>query len=228
MVHRWDLLTFLHWGYDAAVVQRLLPPGLTVDTFDDRAWVGLVPFAMKVTAPRGPAIPWLSNFCETNVRTYATAADGSRGVWFLSLDAERLSAVATARVTYRLPYYWSQMSLERSADTYTYRCRRRWPGPRGAHSDVTVRVGEEYLAEDLTPFDHFLTARWQLYSQHRRGLRYALAAHEPWPLHHADVVDLDDGLITATGLPRPDGDPICHWSPGVEVRIGFPHRLHSP
>jgi len=32
MRNRWELLTFLHWRYDASVVQRLLPPGLTVDT----------------------------------------------------------------------------------------------------------------------------------------------------------------------------------------------------
>lgn len=33
MFHRWDQLTFLHWSYDPAVIQALLPPGLTVDTF---------------------------------------------------------------------------------------------------------------------------------------------------------------------------------------------------
>ena len=228
MIHRWDLLSFLHWGYDPEVVQALLPPGLVVDTFDDRAWVGLVPFAMEVRAPWGPTVPWLSHFCETNVRTYATAPDGTTGVWFLSLDAARLPAVVAARATYRLPYFWSQMSLEQSGDTFTYTCRRRWPGPRGARSVVKMRVGEQYLAEELGDFDHYLTARWRLYSHQRRGLRYALADHQPWPLHRAEVLDLDDSLITAAGLPQPEVDPICHWSPGVEVRIGYPHKVRSP
>ncbi|MDG2111386.1 MAG: DUF2071 domain-containing protein, partial [Actinomycetota bacterium] len=40
---------------------------------------------------------------------------------------------------------------------------------------------------ELTEFDHYLTARWRLYSRRRRGLRYALADHDPWPLHRADV-----------------------------------------
>ena len=56
MHHRWDLLTFLHWRYDPAVVQRLLPPGLTVQTFDGSAWVGLVPFMMQVRGPIGPEL----------------------------------------------------------------------------------------------------------------------------------------------------------------------------
>ena len=206
-------------------MQALLPDGLTVDTFDDRAWVGLVPFMMQVRAPAGPAIPWLSHFCETNVRTYATAADGTRGVWFLSLDAARLPAVITARTTYRLPYFWSAMQLEQTETTFTYTCSRRWPGPRGARSRVKVRVGERFVDDELTALDHFLTARWRLYSARRRGTRYALAEHAPWPLHRAELLELDDELITAAGMPAPIGAPLLHWSPGVEVRIGLPGRV---
>ena len=225
MIQRWDQLTFLHWSYDPEVVQRLLPEGLVVDTFDGKAWVGLVPFMMEVRLPRGPAVPWISHFCETNVRTYVTAPDGTRGVWFFSLDATRLAAVATARTTYRLPYYWSSMSLERDGDVVTYECQRRWPGPSNAKSRVQVRVGEPFEPAELGDLDHFLTARWRLYSERTGGNRYAIAAHEPWPLHRAELLDLDDELFVAAGLPAPTGEPLAHWSPGVEVRIGFPHRL---
>ncbi|MDQ3932324.1 MAG: DUF2071 domain-containing protein, partial [Actinomycetota bacterium] len=40
---RWDSLAFLHWPYDPDVVQSMLPDGLEVDVFDDKAWVGLTP-----------------------------------------------------------------------------------------------------------------------------------------------------------------------------------------
>ena len=225
MLHRWDLLTFLHWSYDPSEVQRLLPKGLEVDTYDGRAWVGLVPFMMEVRAPRGPALPWLSHFCETNVRTYVTAPDGTRGVWFLSLDATRLLAVLTARSTYRLPYFWSAMSLDESGGVYTYDCVRRWPPPTPASSLVKMRIGAPYDAVELTPFDHFLTARWRLYGSSANGLRYALAQHDPWPPNRAELIDIDDSLVTAAGLSPPADDPICHWSPGVAVRIGFPHGV---
>lgn len=227
MIHRWDQLAFLHWSYDPEVVQRLLPEGLTVDTFDDRAWVGLIPFVMQVRPPRGPALPWISNFAETNVRTYTIAPDGTRGVWFLSLDAARLAAVVTARSVYRLPYLWAKMQVERTGDEIHYRSIRRWPGPRGARSTTTIRIAEPYADADLTERDHFLTARWRLYSPRRRGLRSALAAHPAWPLHRAEVLELDDELLTAAGLPSPQGDPLCHWSPGVEVRIGLPHGVDT-
>jgi uncharacterized protein len=35
---------------------------------------------------------------------------------------------------------------------------------------------------------------------------------------------VDDQLLTATGLPAPDGEPLVHYSPGVDVAIGRPER----
>ena len=225
MMHRWDHLTFLHWACDPDAVQRVLPDGFTVETHGGDAWVALVPFRMEVTAPHSPRIPWLSYFPETNVRTYVTAPDGTTGVWFLSLDAARLPAVVGGRSAYRLPYYWSAMSVSHAGPVLTYRCRRRWPGPSGVRSEVAVKTGAVIHPTELTNFEHWLTARYRLYSAPRAGLRVALAEHLPWVLHRAEVLHLDDQLIVAAGLPPPEGDPIVHWSPGVDVRIGFPHPL---
>jgi uncharacterized protein YqjF (DUF2071 family) len=225
MVHGWDELTFLHWRFEPAAVQRLLPPGLTVETYDGSAWVGLVPFFLRVGLPHVPSVPWFSRFAETNVRTYVTSDDGARGIWFFSLDAARLGAVVVARVTYRLPYFWSKMSIERSGSTISYQCRRRWPGPRRARSDVIVDIGAPFRPGELTELDHFLTARWALFSAPRPGLRHATACHEPWPLLRATPVHVDDELITAAGLPAPMGEPLVHYSSTVEVRIGWPSKI---
>lgn len=229
MEHRWLRLTFVHWSYDPAVVQALLPAGLTVETFDGAAWVGLVPFEMEVTIPGRTPIPWIGRFPETNVRTYVRAADGTTGVWFLSLDAARLAAVVTARLTYRLPYFWSDMDVTATDGGMSYRSTRRWPGPVGATSRVEVGIGEPLAADELSSFDHWLSARFRLFSVAGRGgrrVRTAKAAHDPWPLHRAELRDdVDPGLVIAAGLPRPTGDPLVMWSPGVPVRIGLPERI---
>lgn len=225
MVHWWDELTFLHWRFEPERVQRLLPPGLRVETFDGTAWVGLVPFFLRVGLPGVPPVPWVSQFPETNVRTYVRSRDGARGIWFFSLDAARLGAVVVARSTYRLPYFWSGMDVERSGSRLTYRCRRRWPEPAGARSEMVVEVGDRFEAGELEELDHFLTARWALFSAPRSGLRHAQAFHEPWPLHRAHVTHLHDELVVAAGLPAPSGDPVVHYSPSVVVRIGWPSRV---
>ena len=224
MLHRWEQLAFLHWSFESADVQRLLPPGLEVEEYDGRAWVGLVPFVMHVATGRGRSVPWAAHFCETNVRTYVRDRDGRSGIWFFSLDAARLGAVAVARLTYRLPYFWSQMHVEPSDHRMNYSCRRRWPGPVGAKSAVSVEIGDPYEPGELRDLDHLLTAKWILFSASGRRRRFARARHAPWPLHHARVLECHDELVEAAGLPAPRGAPLVHYSPGVEVRIGRPER----
>jgi uncharacterized protein len=225
MEHWWDDLTFLHWRYEPQQVQRLLPAGLEVEERDGSAWVGLVPFFLRVGLPHVRPVPWLSQFEETNVRTYVRSADGRRGIWFFSLDAARLGAVVTARASYRIPYFWSAMRVERAGSLVRYDCRRRWPGPRGARSRVEVDVGAPFGPHELTELDHFLTARWALYSAPAVGLRWAAAAHDPWPLRRATARIVDDQLVAAAGLPQPTAAPIVHFSDSVRVRIGWPHRV---
>jgi uncharacterized protein YqjF (DUF2071 family) len=223
MRQRWERLTFLHGPYPAAAVQRLLPAGLEAETCDGTAWVGLVPFYMRVGAPGGQRVPWASNFCETNVRTYVRDQAGRSGIWFFSLDASRLGAVVVARVTpYRLPYFWSWMGLAEREDEIAYRTRRRWPGPRPAASRVRVGIGTPIAPADVTELEHFLTARWRLFSLADGRPVSARAYHQPWPLHRARAVTVDDQLLTTAGLPAPAGEPLVHYSPGVDVAIGRP------
>jgi uncharacterized protein YqjF (DUF2071 family) len=221
MLHEWSMITFLHWPYRPAVVERLLPRGLEVESVDGQAWVGLLPFRMRdVRVPGLPAAPWLSQFPETNVRTYVRGPDGQSGIWFFSLDAARLPAVLAARATYWLRYFWADMTVEKDGPHVRYRSRRRWPGPSGAACRAVVEVDGPFGLDELGELDHFLTARYVLYTLIAGRLASAHAEHPPWPLTRARVVDLAESLVEAAGLPAPEGRPLVHHSPGVPVRIG--------
>jgi uncharacterized protein YqjF (DUF2071 family) len=223
MRQRWERLTFLHWPFEAAQVQRLLPGGLEIETFDGAAWVSLVPFYMRVATPGGHRVPWVSNFCETNVRTYVRDHAGRSGIWFFSLDASRLGAVVTARTApYRLPYFWSSMRLGGRGSEIAYLSRRRWPGPHAATSRLRIGIGTPIAPADVTALEHFLTARWMLFSIAGGRPVSARACHQPWPLHRAQAQVLDDNLLTSAGLPVPQGKPLVQYSPGVDVAIGRP------
>ncbi len=224
MLQRWDSLTFVHWRYEPESVAAVLPHGLEPDVFDGSAWVGLVPFHMQHIRPPGigKVIPWIGTFPETNIRTYTRGRDGQPGVWFCSLDITRLAAVVVARLTYRIPYMWAKMRIERAGVEIRYRGRRRWPGPRGASSRVHATIGPPIPPDAVSPLEHFLTARWGLHTELRRGIAYAPVDHPRWPLHRAAPTHVEESLTAAAGLPPPSGDPLVHYSPGVDVRIGTP------
>ena len=105
---------------------------------------------MRVATGGGRGAPWASYFCETNVRTYVRDGEGRSGIWFFSLDAARLGAVAVARTTYRLPYFWSSMRTPSTGPGGRLQLPRRWPGPGDATSQVRIRIGEPFRPGEVT------------------------------------------------------------------------------
>ena len=89
VAQRWRDLLFAHWPVAPLQVAPLLPSGLEIDTFDQSAWVGIVPFWMDQVKVRGiPRIPGALRFPELNLRTYVRERNTNRaGVYFFSLEA---------------------------------------------------------------------------------------------------------------------------------------------
>ncbi len=201
MRQRWERLLFLHWAWEPAAVQRTLPPGLTVDTWGGRAWVGVVPFFMRGVRPRGfPAVRGLSDFLELNVRTYVVDALGRPGVWFYSLDANQWLAVTIARVLFHLPYEHATMRATITAEgAVDYRSQRR--GEEGAG---VFRWREAGGAAEAAPGsrEFFLVERYRLFAHEaRRGRLWSgRVAHAPYRLSAAEVTAWDDGGLRLAGF----------------------------
>ena len=229
MKQGWYDLAYIHFRYSVDEVARILPDGLEVDVCDGSAWVGLIPFSMRgIGVPGLPAVPYFGSFAEINVRTYVRR-NGVPGVWFCSLDINRLLPTIVARTTYTLPYCFGRASNKRVGDELHTLVERRWPrGDRAANTNIRLKIGEKIVAP--SPLEIFLSARWGLYTTTRGGnLRYAPISHEPWPLQRAEIVSLEDSLIEAAGFATPtvaaNGEPHVMFSPGLPVRVGLPKRV---
>jgi uncharacterized protein YqjF (DUF2071 family) len=221
----WRDLTFIHWPFPPAAIRPLVPARLELDLWEGMAWVGLVPFWIdRFTHPGLPALPWISRFPETNVRTYVFDSRGLRGIWFFSLDAARLPAVLGARAVYALPYFWAQMRVERDRDTVLYRSRRHFGPPAGAAIDV--RFAERI--DSPSNLEVFLTARWRLFADRAGTTLETVIEHPPWPLHRASVTRLDETLVRAAGIPQPPPGPLVHFAPRVDVLVSAPKAMRTP
>jgi uncharacterized protein len=224
----WHHLLFLHWEVPAAELQSMLPSGLTVDTFDGRAYVGVIPFTMTgIRAALTPPLPWLSSFHEVNVRTYVHHDGCDPGVWFFSLDASSALAVAAARVAYKLRYFRARIGFHVTKDRVpiidfaSTRHDSRSTATATSHFRYRPMDGVVATAAPNT-LDFFLVERYILYATDAEGtLHRARVHHQPYPLQCVDVLQCDEMLTQVAGIHRGEGSPLRHYAREVNVKV-FP------
>jgi len=222
MYEKWQDLLFLHWEYDPQAIQRTLPKGLYVDTFEDRAYLGVVPFFMRDVRPRlFPSILRVPEFLELNVRTYVYDRYGTPGVWFYSLDANHYLAVRTARLIFNLPYFYSNMSAEFNPanNEISYSSYRYGTDPNLKTNFRYRPISEPSLAKPGT-LNFFLIERYVLFAYSNHKLYSGRVWHNPYQLAEVEVSNLNENVLCLDGfLPRsrvPDHKIMSH---AVEVDI---------
>ena len=225
MHQRWEELLFLHWTFEPQIIAKVLPPSLRVDTFEDKAWLGVVPFSMRNVRPRFlPSVPGLSNFPELNLRTYVVDEHGRPGVWFYSLDTPKRLPNWIARTFFHLNYRLARIQVEEKGSLRSYRSElwkeTGWDTPQ---EYKWKRVGETFTA-DPGSLDFFLTERYRLfaYNEKKSQLLSGQVHHEPYPLQQVDLECYSERLFTLSGLSKPKNSPFSLLaSAGVDVKI-FP------
>lgn len=223
MHQEWHDLLFLHWEIEADLLASTIPEGLHLDTYEGRAFLGVVPFYMKNVRPRYcPAVGSISNFLEMNLRTYVYDDKGQPGVWFYSLDANQKLAVGVARRLFHLPYQHSDMEAHKGEDGWIdYRTQRHWTQVRSRF--LYRGRGQPSPAEPGT-LDFFLAERYLLFTQIRGNIWKGQVHHTPYPIQPAEVESYDDNLFLLNGFRPTDRQPdYAHYSPGVKVDV-YPIR----
>jgi uncharacterized protein YqjF (DUF2071 family) len=223
MHQRWDDLLFLHWRCDQRTITQRLPKGLSIDLFNGDAYISIIAFCMNNVRPKGlPALPWLSYFCELNVRVYVKDSAGEPGVFFLSLDCNRIPAVWVARAVFSLPYQHAEMRYDTKQDSkhaqnsvHTMLCRRRYQTQMAeytwsAPSDVApLRPGS---------LEFFLTERYNFFTVHRGGLMRGQVHHRPYQVSTPLIQSWSELPLAWDSFPVSKRPPeLTSYSPGVSI-----------
>jgi uncharacterized protein YqjF (DUF2071 family) len=228
MAQRWTDLLFAHWPVDASALRALVPAQLPLDTFDGMGWISIASFYLSHLRPRWlPAVPWLSEFPELNVRTYVSLG-GKPGVYFFSLDAGSALAVAGARATYHLPYFNAVMSTTRdNAGTVAYTSRRI--DRRGEPAAFAARYRPSGPVATSAPgtLDHWLSERYCLYATDARRVYRAEIHHHPWPLQPADAEIETNTMAAAAGIELPAVAPRQAFASLLDVVVWAPRQVRA-
>lgn len=219
----WSDLLFAHWAVPVEQLRALVPRALELDTFEDRAWLGVVPFRMSNVRFAGwPRLGASEEFLELNLRTYVRVGERP-GVWFFSLDAQSALAVAGGRALFHLPYFTARMRAHTLAGRIEYESERTQSGAAPARLRASYASCGPVFRAQRGSLEHFLTERYCLYALDSGGrpLRGEID-HDPWPLQLASATIDEQTLAQAAGFAPLAGQALLHYSKRLDVRAWAP------
>lgn len=241
----WDDALFLHYQVDATKLQALLPEGLVVDTFDQKAYVGVVALTERGIVPTFLPL-WLQRLFAlsheaVNVRTYVkpkNKGNGQQGIFFFRLDCTSMAASLGARLLFALPYCLSRMKR-----TWTEGCYQFWnsmPFQSLPRLEVEWNVAKEERPSQKPDesIGHFFVERYCLYNQPSLILRLfgfhylwrGSITHRPWPILKTSLVKIKHNRMIHSVPKLAEtvvdwNNPVVHFSPGVQDIHFYLERL---
>src|SRR5260221_8749845 len=100
----WRDLVMLNYAVEPRLLNRYVPPGTSLDSFDGKTYVSLVGFRFCSTKILGRIpVPFHTDFDEVNLRFYVRRKDWGgdrRGVVFIAEVVPKRAIAATARLLY--------------------------------------------------------------------------------------------------------------------------------
>lgn len=211
---KWKKAFFAHWDWDPSDVEARLPKGLQLDTFNGRAYLGVVPFLMEdirlAVMPSGTGLA----FPELNLRTYVTL-NGEKGVYFFNLDASSALGVYLARKLFAIPYYQADFSVSTAQESIQFAHKRKNTSTR---FDAVYKGDKQIFYAEKGSLEHWLTERYIFYtSRGRNGLFEGRIAHKPWPLQRGSWKAVQNDLFRANRFAEPSSVPHLLYSGGIDV-----------
>lgn len=184
MMQKWEHLLFLHWPVSPRIMKSIIPPGLELDCYGGEAWISILPFKVSKFHLRNfPSIPFYHSNLEINVRTYVKK-DGISGVYFFSLDVNKLLIVLGARLA-TLPYFYSKMALKEKKDSFYFYCSRTGKEPaffKGSYHPI-----DGSFTPKKGSLDHWLLERYFFWTNKGDSIYRGGIHHTKWEIQNAKV-----------------------------------------
>lgn len=170
---QWHHTLLLHWQVPVNFLKENIPSGLQLDTFHNAGWVSVAAFEVREMRLRNfPALPYISNFQEINLRTYVIR-DGIPGIYLFSIETNKLIEVLFSRLFTGLPYEKSKM--EQLPHHIVGENKKR-------NNFLDILIWQKGDVIQKTALDFWLTERHALYEvKNKKVFRFDIH-HKEWKL----------------------------------------------
>lgn len=192
----WHNTLFFHWEVPAYFLQEHIPEQIELDTINNMAWVSLVAFEVRNMRVRNlPAMPYISNFQEINIRTYVVK-DEVPGIYMFSIETDKLIEVLLTRTFIGLPYQKSKIK---------HTSKKLVSKNKASNQQLDVTIGKSRPLMEKTHLDFWLTERHSLYDSCKNKICRFDIHHKEWELKDLKVsindILYDAGKFSLTILP---------------------------
>lgn len=217
-----DML-FLSWPVPPASIAGRIPSGLSLERFENQAWITLIPFQMEGLRARWlPPLAPFSRFAEVDCLTYVRGAVGD-GIWFFRIDAGTLLGGVMGRLM-GLPYHDSSVSLLTEGEWRHFQSEGR-PGGNGLRPELRLRYRPHGPEREAPPgtLEHFVVERFVMYSRSGRGtLLQGRETRPPRRIQDCEVSLLRNTLTEAAGVPGPGEAPLAWYCARSAIHTWLP------
>jgi uncharacterized protein YqjF (DUF2071 family) len=203
----WNNALFLHWKVPFEILRELIPNQLNIDIFEGSSYVSLVAFTMEKIRPRYlPAVSFISNFDEINLRTYVENG-GKQGVYFLNIEAAKYLSAFIAQTLSGLPY--EKATIYRTDVTYQSNNPQK-----DFYFNAEFEIKEQLT--EKTALDKWLTERYCLYIDINKAMYRYDIQHKEWEIKKVEIknLNLNYHIKELKLSTHPD---YVHYSDGIKV-----------
>ena len=180
----WRDLVMLNYDVEPSLLNRHVPPGTSLDSFQGRTYVSLVGFRFCRTKLLGHfPVPFHADFDEVNLRFYVRRKEGDqdrRGVVFIAEVVPRRAIATIARILYGENYSCLPMKHKiESVDSgkaiaYQWQVNGKWCQLSAQTANDSTRPSEGSLEQFIT--EHY----WGYATQRSGGCLEYHVSHDRW------------------------------------------------
>jgi uncharacterized protein YqjF (DUF2071 family) len=178
---QWKNLLMLNYSVDPASLERFVPAGTELDSFEGKTYLSLIGFEFNRTRLLGFPVPFHQSFEEVNVRFYVRRA-ARRGVVFIRELVPKRAVAAVARWAFNEKYLRVPMShrIETRGDGDVAKAEYAW---RSRQERCVMRLeteGPSFLPADGSESQFITEHYWGYAAQPDGGCLEYEVQHPQW------------------------------------------------
>lgn len=197
----WKNLVMLNYAVDASLLERFVPAGTELDSFEGSTYLSLVGFEFNRSRILGFPVPFHQAFEEVNLRFYVRRSS-KRGVVFIRELVPKFAVAAIARLAFNENYSCVPMShrIETRAEGGVVEAEYAWgSGPDRCLMRIETE-GPSFLPVDGSASQFITEHYWGYAAQPGGGCLEYEVQHARWRIKSAKRAEFSGSLAGLYGV----------------------------